>query len=85
MGYAAALSVWYKRTGFSARGARVVVLGRCCRRTRSRGLLPIQLTTGLSRGGFYSLGAAREYARQEAMAAWIFFAEMCVLSATIRV
>jgi hypothetical protein len=33
----------------------------------------IDLATGLSRGGFRSLEAAREYARDEAMLAWDIF------------
>ena len=39
----------------------------------------IDLTTGLSHGGFISLAGARQYAHEEAMAAWqIFHGSVCV-------
>jgi len=44
----------------------------------------IDLATGLSHGGFQSLEAARQYAREEGLMAWDSFAEMCAWNIMTR-
>ena len=44
----------------------------------------IDLATALSHGGFQSLQAARQHAREEDLIGGIFFAEMSTWSVTIR-